>query len=66
MMTRDDIESMVTALPGVYLDYPFGEGVAVYRVPSGISKNREAEGVETDDATIPKSKIQNLLTGCLP
>ena len=31
-MTRTHIEKMITALPGVYLDYPFGEGVAVYKV----------------------------------
>ncbi len=46
MMTKSDIESMVTALPGVYLDYPFGEGVAVYKV-------------KTEKDAYPKSKIQN-------
>ena len=30
-MDHAEIEKMVTALPGVVLDYPFGEGVAVYK-----------------------------------
>ena len=32
MMTHAEVESMVMALPGVYCDYPFGEGVGVYKV----------------------------------
>lgn len=36
---------MITALPGVYKDYPFGEGVAVYKV--GGSGKRE-EGRRAD------------------
>ena len=31
MMTHKEIEVMVTALPGVVLDYPFGETTAVYK-----------------------------------
>lgn len=31
-MTQQDIESAITALPDVWLDYPFGEEVAVYKV----------------------------------
>ena len=31
-MTHAEVESMVMALPGVYCDYPFGEGVGVYKV----------------------------------
>lgn len=32
MMNHSDVEKMVTALPDVVLDYPFGEGVAVYKI----------------------------------
>lgn len=32
MISRHTIENMITGLPGVYLDYPFGEEVAVYKV----------------------------------
>lgn len=34
MITHAEIETMLTSLPGVILDYPFGEGVAVYKVNS--------------------------------
>lgn len=32
MQQHKDIEKLITALPGVWLDYPFGEKVAVYKV----------------------------------
>lgn len=32
MMDHVAVEKMVTALPSVVLDYPFGEGVAVYKI----------------------------------
>ncbi len=50
MMKREEIETIVTGLPGVYKDYPFGEGVAVYRVQSERAKERESEG-----ESLPKS-----------
>lgn len=31
-MTHKEIEQMILELPDVWLDYPFGEGVAVYKV----------------------------------
>lgn len=43
MMTQHDIEMMVTALPGVYLDYPFGEGVAVYKVERNEGVRQEGD-----------------------
>ena len=50
MMKREEIETIVTGLPGVYKDYPFGEGVAVYRVQSERAKERKSEG-----ESLPKS-----------
>jgi predicted DNA-binding protein (MmcQ/YjbR family) len=34
-MTRKELEELILALPGAFLDYPFGEEVAVYKVPVG-------------------------------
>lgn len=31
-MTRDDVLDLCTALPGAVEDYPFGDGVAVFKV----------------------------------
>jgi predicted DNA-binding protein (MmcQ/YjbR family) len=31
IMTRDDVLQLCTALPGAVEDYPFGEGVAVFK-----------------------------------
>lgn len=33
-MTRTDVEAMITSLPQVVLDYPFGEKTAVYKLGS--------------------------------
>ena len=46
-MTRTHIEKMITALPGVYLDYPFGEGVAVYKV-EGREKKEDGSREKAD------------------
>lgn len=32
MKTQDEIAAAITSLPGVVLDYPFGENVAVYKL----------------------------------
>ncbi|RWZ79001.1 MAG: MmcQ/YjbR family DNA-binding protein [Candidatus Chaera renei] len=32
-MDHQTAEKYILGLPGAYLDYPFGEGVAVYKVP---------------------------------
>lgn len=37
-MNKDDIIDAITSLPGVVLDYPFGKGVAVYKVGSTEGK----------------------------
>ena len=34
-MNRKELEEYVLSLPGAFLDYPFGEDVAVYKVPVG-------------------------------
>lgn len=34
-MTRKEVEEMILAMPNARLDYPFGEDVAVYKVPVG-------------------------------
>lgn len=41
MMSHADVEKMVMALPQVWLDYPFGEGVAVYKIKSLSDKAGE-------------------------
>lgn len=38
MMTHKQIHERITQLPGVILDYPFGEEVAVYKVGSKDGK----------------------------
>lgn len=37
-MKRSDIEETITSLSGVVLDYPFGEGTAVYKLGSEKGK----------------------------
>lgn len=32
MMTQSDMEAYLLSMPGAWLDYPFGEGVAAYKV----------------------------------
>lgn len=32
MKTQEEIAAVITSLPGVVLDYPFGEDVAVYKL----------------------------------
>lgn len=34
-MTHKEVEAYLLSLPAVWLDYPFGEGVAVYKVGQG-------------------------------
>ena len=41
MISHKAIETMLTALPGVYLDYPFGEGVAVYKAEGRGTKDED-------------------------
>lgn len=38
MMDQAAVEAMVMTLPGAVLDYPFGEGVAVYKIGSETGK----------------------------
>ncbi len=38
MITHKTVETWVMSLPGVVLDYPFGEGVAVYKIGSTEGK----------------------------
>lgn len=59
MMTHAEVESMVMALPGVYCDYPFGEGVAVYFVDDRRSTMDDGKPQnETDDVIILTSNVQ--------
>lgn len=53
MTTRKTIENMVVALPGIYKDYPFGEGVAVYRVRTERPKDQKTQR-ESQDITKEK------------
>ena len=38
MLQRKTIEGLITALPNVVLDYPFGEATAVYKIGSTEGK----------------------------
>lgn len=38
MLTHSELETIVTALPDVVLDYPFGEGVGVYKICDSTGK----------------------------
>ena len=38
MIPKNIIEKMITTLPDVVLDYPFGEGTAVYKIGSTSGK----------------------------
>lgn len=38
MLKHTEVENLVTSLPGVVLDYPFGEGTAVYKLGSTEGK----------------------------
>ena len=38
MLSHKTVEEMITALAGVVLDYPFGEGTAVYKIGSEKGK----------------------------
>ena len=50
MMTHAEVESMVNGPAGVYCDYPFGEGVAVYFVDDRRSTMDDGKPQnETDD-----------------
>jgi predicted DNA-binding protein (MmcQ/YjbR family) len=33
MISHKEVEEYLLSMPNAYLDYPFGEGVAVYKVP---------------------------------
>lgn len=33
MITHKEVEEYILSMPGARLDYPFGEGVAVYKAP---------------------------------
>lgn len=35
MITHKEVEEYLLGLPGAWLDYPFGEGVAVYKTKPG-------------------------------
>ena len=39
-MTHKEFESFILSLPGVWLDYPFGEGTAVYK----FGKDNDGKG----------------------
>ncbi len=63
MISHTDIEAMITALPGVVLDYPFGEGVAVYRVESR-DLSLESKGLQSASSLqspVSKSKMFALI-----
>ncbi|MBP9852737.1 MAG: hypothetical protein QG629_580 [Patescibacteria group bacterium] len=38
-MTHKEVEEYILSMPNSYLDYPFGEGVAVYKVRSDQGKD---------------------------
>lgn len=62
-MDHKTIETYLLSLPNVFLDYPFGEGVAVYKVAGGQDDTAEAKMF----ALISEGKIPvNLSLKCDP
>jgi predicted DNA-binding protein (MmcQ/YjbR family) len=67
MMTHKQIEDMLLALPGVYLDYPFGEGVGVYKVEEEGRGEKEGKAADKMMAIIDeKSQPVRLSLKCDP
>ena len=50
-MTRKEVEDFILSLPNARLDYPFGEDVAVYKVPMGDEDKMFALVQEKSDPT---------------
>lgn len=44
MITHKQVEEYLMSMPGAWLDYPFGEGVAVYKTSEGKLFALVAEG----------------------
>ncbi|MFZ1458503.1 MAG: MmcQ/YjbR family DNA-binding protein [Candidatus Saccharimonadales bacterium] len=66
-MTHKQIEDMLLALPGVYLDYPFGEGVGVYKVKEEGRGEKEGKAADKMMAIIDeKSQPVRLSLKCDP
>lgn len=42
-MTHKEVEEYLLSMPNSYLDYPFGEGVAVYKVRSNEGKDGDGK-----------------------
>lgn len=60
MISRNSIEDMIKALPGVVLDYPFGEEAAVYFVDDGRWTMDDRKAQKKVDATaISVSSVQH-------
>lgn len=63
-MTHKEVEEYILSMPNARLDYPFGEGVAVYKVfvPSSSVRFDAAQGVREEQgdwkmfALIPEGK----------
>ena len=66
-MTHKQIEDMLLALPGVYLDYPFGEGVGLYKVEEEGRGEKEGKAADKMMAIIDeKSQPVRLSLKCDP
>ena len=56
-MTHKELERYILTKPGAWLDYPFGEEVAVYKVGAkGGEGNPDADGQGKMFALIPENK----------
>lgn len=42
-MTHQEVEKYIMSMPGTKLDYPFGEGVAVYKVDDPSTSSGQAK-----------------------
>ncbi|QQS19032.1 MmcQ/YjbR family DNA-binding protein [Candidatus Saccharibacteria bacterium] len=42
-MTHNEVEEYILSMPNSFLDYPFGEGVAVYKVRQNGERGSESE-----------------------
>lgn len=74
MIERTEIESMITSLPGVVLDFPFGPDTAVYKIgdetgkmfaliPEGASPVRVSLKCDPTLAELLREKYETVLPG---
>lgn len=52
-MTHEQAEQIILNLPGTFLDYPFGEGVAVYKYSPSLVTSTASDPAELTKVSLP-------------